>query len=106
MVKHEFRTIVPDLERNLEQARDAGLDLQSDAHPELLIEVKHGKKYNSKMIQHILDQVDNARGPQDFAFAVVRPHRETPYALVPMDVMKSLVQEHIEWKRLIDGEAR
>lgn len=105
---------VPDLQRNLGQEREGGIDLVSPSNPDIGIQVKHGKAYCSAMMRKILNQVEAEREGRAAAFAVILPDREPGYAVMDLETLKALLgcgraltdleyemsdlKEAVEWK--------
>lgn len=89
---HELKELFPEVERNLTQSRDGGIDLLNTSP--FNIEIKGGKSYTWKGIRKILDQVQSAeRKEGKYDIALVNPHYEEPYVLIPFEDFKEMLRE-------------
>ena len=97
-VADRLRDLLPDLRRNwMAQSAQGGTDLISDAHPELDIEVKGGKAFNSKMVRGVLEQLLHEGKEQNIKFAIIKPDREDPYVVMPMGDFEDLLTCYLEY---------
>ena len=93
--QHELEELFPLVERNLQQARDGGVDLVN-TYP-FNIEIKGGKSYTWVGVRRILDQVQKAEGEGKYDIALVNPHYEEPYVLMPFSDFKEMLQECLKY---------
>jgi len=89
--QHELEELWPDVERNLTQSRDGGVDLLNT--DPFNVEIKGGKSYTWKGVRKILDQIQSAKGESKYDIALVNPHYEEPYVLIPFSDFKELMKE-------------
>lgn len=91
---NDLKEFWPDNERNLEQVRHGGVDLVNT--PPFNIEIKGGKSYTYKGIRKILNQVESAKGRERWDIALVNPHYEEPYVLIPYKIFKEMLREWLQ----------
>jgi hypothetical protein len=84
MIAKALRPIFPDVQRNAgEQSRDGGKDLVN-TEP-FAVEIKGGKSYKWVGVRKILDQCHAQAADHEWELSVVKPAREDPYILMPLD---------------------
>ena len=86
----KLRPFFPDIKRNqAEQADEGGRDLVNT--PGFNFEVKYGKAYVSKMIRNIIDQTESEGKKGNTPVALIKPHKEKPYVVIPFDAFLKLL---------------
>lgn len=91
---NDLKEFWPDNQRNLEQVRRGGFDL--DNTPPFNVEIKGGKAYTWKGVRGILDQMESAKGNGRYDIAIVNPHYEEPYVLMPYEDFKEMLREWLK----------
>lgn len=88
---NELREFFPNVQRNsMAQSRDGGVDLENTGM--FNVEVKVGKAYKSKMIRKVLDQVNKEGDRTNLDLCMIKPDREIPYIIMPLDDFKELLR--------------
>lgn len=89
-VNNGLKDIFPDIRRNAgTQAQSGGVDLENT--PGFNFEVKGGKSYTWKGVRDVIDQVKEEGKKSNIDVALVKPHREESYALIPFEDFKELL---------------
>lgn len=77
-----LKPIFPEIRRNAgTQSQSGGVDLENT--PGFNFEVKGGKKYKSKMIRGIIEQIENEGNKKFLNAVLVKPLLEDAYVVVP-----------------------
>lgn len=93
-----LKQVFPDIRRNaFEQSQNGGVDLISEQYPQVAFEVKGGKRYKSKMIRDIIDQLEAEGKHSDLHIACIHPQREDNYYICTQDTILRLLEA---WKQL------
>lgn len=86
-----LKEIFPNIRRNAGiQAQSGGVDLEET--PGFNFEVKGGKYAKSKKVRDWIDQVQSEGKPQYWDVLLIKPDREDPYALIPIDDFIEILQ--------------
>lgn len=88
---NQLKNIFPNIRRNAgTQSQSGGVDLEKTGC--INFECKGGKRYCYAGIRKMLDQVKEEGKPENFDVVLVKPHYEEPYALIPFDDFKQILE--------------
>lgn len=87
----ELREFWPNIRRNAgTQAQSGGRDLEET--PGWSWEIKGGLMYKSKMIRDVIDQAKMEAGGKDLTAIGMKPDREDPYVIIPLNDFREVLR--------------